>query len=492
MRRAAAFTGAVVAFAIAVTGCGAGGSRGGYRVDALFDNASFLIPGQDVRIAGANVGTVTDVTVTPDHRARISMKVDDRFAPFRSDADCFIAPQSLIGERFIQCAPGTPRGHELKASGGHAPTVPVSNTHSPVDPDLVVATFQLPVRERLSIILNELGAGVAGNGRNLNAVIRRANPAIQATQDVLRIVARDRAVLGDLIDRSDTVIGELAKRRSRVADFIDQAAQVSRTAAERDGAVSEGIRRLPATLDETRSSLRALTTLSNRSRSLLGDLRKAAPSLTRLVRDAPPLADAAKPALDHLASMSRTGTATLRDGAPVVEQLRAFAKLGIPAGQLAATLNESLKDRGVVEGLQYFVYSVALTLSRYDSTSHIQPAYLVAPGECLAYAKVTVPSCDAHFVKGAATTTLRKKSRHRAKHRTRTRRHDSGPAPAQTPDATPTRESKPAQPKGPVSSTLDQITGAVQQITKQPPPPVLEKTTPPDTAKNVLDYLLGK
>src|SRR4051794_5414687 len=192
----------VVALAALVAGCGTSDDR--YRVNAIFDSAAFLIPGQDVRLAGANVDTVTGVKLTPDHRALIEMRIDDRFAPFRSDADCFIAPQSLIGERFIQCAPGTPRGHELKPGGGHAATVPIANTHSPVAPDLVVATFQLPVRERLSIILNELGAGVAGNGRTLNAVIRRANPAIQAPQDVLGIVARDRHVLGDLIDRSDT------------------------------------------------------------------------------------------------------------------------------------------------------------------------------------------------------------------------------------------------------------------------------------------------
>src|SRR3954465_5411773 len=160
MRRARIIAACATALALALRGCGAGGSSGSYRVDALFDNASFLIPGQDVRIAGANVGTVTDVTVTPDPHARIAMKIDNRFAPFRSDSDCFIAPQSLIGERFIQCAPGTPRGRELTSTGGHAPTVPLAHTHSPVDPGLVVATFRLPVRQRLAIILDELGAGV--------------------------------------------------------------------------------------------------------------------------------------------------------------------------------------------------------------------------------------------------------------------------------------------------------------------------------------------
>ena len=57
----------------------------------------------------AKVGSVKDVTLTRDNKARIEMEVDRRFAPFRSDADCTIQPQSLIGEKFVQCTPGTPR-----------------------------------------------------------------------------------------------------------------------------------------------------------------------------------------------------------------------------------------------------------------------------------------------------------------------------------------------------------------------------------------------
>jgi len=97
------------AFALAASAFGGSGGSG-YRVDALFDNASNLIPGQDVKIAGAKVGSVVGVRLTHDRRARVQMQVDGRFAPFRSDADCTIQPQSLIGEKFVQCTPGTPRG----------------------------------------------------------------------------------------------------------------------------------------------------------------------------------------------------------------------------------------------------------------------------------------------------------------------------------------------------------------------------------------------
>jgi virulence factor Mce-like protein len=407
VKRLAAIASLVIAAVVVAVaaGCGASGVAGSdtYRVDALFDNASFVVPGQDVRIAGVNAGSIKDVRVTPDNHARIEMEVDKRFAPFRSDADCFIAPQSLIGERFVQCMPGTPRGEQLRADGDVPPTVPLDNTHSPVDPDVVLSTFDMPVRERLQVILSELGVGLAGNGHALSDAIRRSNPAIQSAQDVLRIVNDDRDVLGRLIDRSDDVIGQLAQRRDRVASFIEEANKVSQTAAERRGAVSEGIRRLPETLDETRTSLDTLRELANRSRPLLGDLRTATPSLTRLVDDVPPLADAARPALKRLGAMAKTGTSALGEGAPVVKDLRRFASLAVPVGKLVADLNESMRERGAVEGLQFFVYNIALSISRYDGISHILPAYLVAPPGCAVFATTTNPSCSAHFNKGAGS-----------------------------------------------------------------------------------------
>jgi virulence factor Mce-like protein len=398
VRRVAALAGVLLAAAAALALMGAGdGDSGRYRVDAIFDNASFLIGGQDVRIAGANVGSVADVTVTADNKARIAMEIDARYGPFRSDADCFIAPQSLIGERFVQCTPGSPRGRELVARDGHPPTVPVANTHSPVDADIVLETYRLPVRQRLTIVLNELGAGLAGNGERLNDAIRRANPALQATNEVLRVVDRDRAVLGRLIDRSDVVVGELAKRRGRVASFVDEAATVATTAAQRRGALAEGIERLPATLRETRSSLAALTGLADRSRPLLGDLRAAAAPTAHLVRSVPPLASAARPTLARLAGMARVGRSTLKEGAPVVRDLEAFAALAVPAGQLVADLTLNLEATGTTEGVPTFLRNVARTLARYDQYSHILPAYSVGPAECLPYASTPVPSCDARF-----------------------------------------------------------------------------------------------
>ena len=44
---------------------------------AIFDNASFLIPGEDVKVAGAKVGVVDELDVTDDKRAAVVLKIDD-------------------------------------------------------------------------------------------------------------------------------------------------------------------------------------------------------------------------------------------------------------------------------------------------------------------------------------------------------------------------------------------------------------------------------
>ena len=90
----------VTASAVLVAlGAGGGGARG-YRVDAIFDSADFLVAGQDVKIAGAVVGQVTGVHLTPDHRARIEMQVEDGIGRERNR----IADTGLIGDCILRAA----------------------------------------------------------------------------------------------------------------------------------------------------------------------------------------------------------------------------------------------------------------------------------------------------------------------------------------------------------------------------------------------------
>ena len=105
---ALAVLGVLIALVVAV---GAGDdSSGDYRVRAIFDNAAFAIPGEDVMVAGAKVGVVDQLEVTDDRRAAVILKIDEPgFKDFRSDAECQIRLQSVIGEKLVECVPTQPR-----------------------------------------------------------------------------------------------------------------------------------------------------------------------------------------------------------------------------------------------------------------------------------------------------------------------------------------------------------------------------------------------
>src|SRR4051794_1221679 len=111
--------GLVAAVVAAVLIASRRGSSDGHRERANFDNGGFMVKGEQVRVAGANVGEIESVNVTmpgdvvayndgkpveKPGKAVIVMKITDpAFQDFRQDATCLIRPQSLIGEKFVDC-----------------------------------------------------------------------------------------------------------------------------------------------------------------------------------------------------------------------------------------------------------------------------------------------------------------------------------------------------------------------------------------------------
>ena len=209
MRRLAALL-LVCAAAVALLIAGSGAADDdAYEVRAIFDNASFLAPDMDVRVAGANVGSVADLDVTfpdePAHadgspepgKAVVVMRIDDAaFQDFREDATCLIHPQSLIGEKYVDCEPTQPRAPGTEAPpelaviedgerGEGQRLLPLEQNGKVVDLDLVNNIMREPYPDRFRLILNDLGAGLAARGEELAEIIERSNPALRETNEVL-------------------------------------------------------------------------------------------------------------------------------------------------------------------------------------------------------------------------------------------------------------------------------------------------------------------
>ena len=347
MKRVATVTLLLALAAAATFTLGAGDGGGSYKVRAIFDNAGFVIPGEDVKVAGVKVGKIDSMDITRDFKAVVVLDIQDAaYQDFRTDARCQVRPQSLIGEKFVECTPtqkraaGTeppPALRQIERGEGEGQyLLPVENTEKSVDLDLLNNIMRLPYRQRLSLVVSELGTGLAGRGTELNQVIRRADPALKEVDKVLALLASQNKVLSDLARDSDTALAPLAREREHVSGFIEHSSNVAEATAERSADLEADIERLPRFLQELRPTMRRIGALSDEARPVFSALGDAAPDINRLVRELGPFSKAGIPAVESLGEAGKIGTPAMRDALPVTKDLRRFAKVAKPVGKTAA------------------------------------------------------------------------------------------------------------------------------------------------------------
>ncbi|MDX6648868.1 MAG: hypothetical protein QOJ97_819 [Solirubrobacteraceae bacterium] len=419
MKRVAAIAVVISALTIAVLGTGATAPET-YKVRAIFDNAVSVIPGEDVKIAGVIVGQISALDVTPQRKAAVTLEITEAgFQDFRKDATCTIRPQSLIGEKFVECVPTQPRavGEALppplpkieRGAGKGEHLLPVSQTSTPVDIDLINNVLRRPYAERLSIILGELGIAVAGRGKDLNATIRRADPALRETDKVLAILASQNQVLATLARDSDTVLAPLARERQAVADQFAQSARVAQATAERGAALEANLAKLPTFLRQLRPTMVRLGALSDQATPVFTDLGAQAKNINRLVQQLGPFANASRPALRTLGQAAQIGGPALVASRPTIQELGRFAKAAKPVAANAAALLDSFQKTGGVERLMDYIFYQVSAINGFDQYGHYLRAALIV-NLCTNYAGTPAPGCSANF-QDAATSAAGTSSR---------------------------------------------------------------------------------
>jgi len=377
------------------------GAGGTYLVRAIFDNAAFAVSGEDVRIAGAAVGSIQSLDVTRDKKAAVTLAITDPgFSPFYANATCAIRPQSLIGEKYVNCNPGTSSAQPLTeikhGPGAGSYYLPVTRTSSPVDTDIVQNISQEPVRQSLALILDELGTGLAARGSDLNAVIHRANPSLGYTDQVFKILARQNRALAQLARDSDVVLAPLAHDRQQIAQFIVQANTTAVASAARAAAITRTFQLLPSFLRQLRPLMADLGSLASQGTPLMVDLGQGASSLGREFADLVPFASAARESLIALGRASVRSQPSLIATEPLARRLLALGDSTAPAASRLEKLTASLDRTGAIEDLMALLFNGTSAGNGFDSVGHILRTELEA-GSCTGYAPVAVPGCSANF-----------------------------------------------------------------------------------------------
>jgi virulence factor Mce-like protein len=380
------------AFVVLTAGAGDSSDKPEYTVQ--FDNAFGLIKGGDVKVAGVRAGKISDLKLDKKtKKALVGIKITKSgFGSFRDDVHCEIRPQSLIGEYFVDCLPGT------SARPLRGKTVPVAHTGSTIAPDLVNDILRLPYRERLRIILDDLGTALAGRGGDLNDAIRRASPALRETDKVLAILARQNQVIKNLTRNGDEVITALSNNRKDVGRWVKEAKDTAQASAERRVALAQTWAKLPGFLEQLRPAMRELGAVADEQTPALRNLNASADQLNRLFKNLKPFSNASLTSFRSLGQASVTGRQAVKAAGPTVDQLAALAKGAPELGKNLAIVLEHLDDpKHAVEkdtrapngqgfsGLQsllWYVINQDLAINIFDGNAYVLKASLFGGTPC--------------------------------------------------------------------------------------------------------------
>ena len=418
---------AALAALAATSAAGEGDDDGGeYLVRAYFDNAGFLVTGLDVRVAGARVGSVQEVDVTfpgepvredgsddPGKAVAVLNITEPGFQDFREDASCIIRPQSLLGEKFVECDPTMPR-----APGSEPPPaleqiadgeigegeymLPLENNGKAVDLDLVNNITRESEADRFRLIINDLGAGLAARGPDLAEVLRRANPALQQTDRVLAVLAEQNQGLAKLAVDSDAILTPLARERASLGGFIRNASIAGAAAAERRDDIALGFERFPPALRELQSTMAELRRFAVQVEPVAVNLREAAPGLDGATRALGPFADAATPALTSLGDAAEASGDDLAASSPVIRQLRKLGVATTPGAKNLRRVLSTFRKTGGIDELMAFVINTSNVVNGFDSFGHTLRTQIQITN-CIDFELNPQPGCGANWAEGTSS-----------------------------------------------------------------------------------------
>ncbi len=245
--------------------------RSHYEVRAAFASSNNLRAGSPVRIAGVEVGKVTEVERRGDG-ALVTMRIADKGRPVRADATAKIRPRIFLeGNFFVDLTAGSPSAPELEDGA----TIPVQQTATPVQIDEVLTALQSDTREDLKVLLHEYGKALDGAGaRGFNRSIPHWEPAYRDSAivaDAMRgETGRD---LSGYVKGAGATAAALDRNREQLKSLITDFHVTAAAFAREEGNLRTALAELPTTLRTSMPALAALNDAFPPLRALATELR---------------------------------------------------------------------------------------------------------------------------------------------------------------------------------------------------------------------------
>jgi phospholipid/cholesterol/gamma-HCH transport system substrate-binding protein len=181
---------------------------------AIFSDATGVVKGDDIRVAGVKVGSVKNVEIVDRTEARVTFTVRDATAVTRSST-ATIRYRNLVGQRYIALTQGVGDTSRLPAND----TIPMSRTQPALDLTVLFNGFKPLFAALTPADINKLSYELIqvfqGEGGNLESLLR-------STGSVTQTLAQRDQLIGDVITNLNTVLETVGNRDKQLSDLIVQ------------------------------------------------------------------------------------------------------------------------------------------------------------------------------------------------------------------------------------------------------------------------------
>jgi phospholipid/cholesterol/gamma-HCH transport system substrate-binding protein len=187
-------------------------SEKGYH--ATFLDSSRLKAGQDVRISGVPVGTVSGIKLNPDNTVDVEFDVDKRYQLYTSTR-AVVRYENLVGDRYLEITSGPGELKKLPPGG----TIAKENTQPALDLDALLGGLRPVLKGLDGAKINEVSNAVMellqGQGGALSELLSTTSAFTQ------NLAARDQ-LIGDVINNLNTVLGTVDEKGAQFDASVDQ------------------------------------------------------------------------------------------------------------------------------------------------------------------------------------------------------------------------------------------------------------------------------
>ena len=386
------------------------GGSGGADYYLVFNEAGQLVRGDQVQVGGVPVGSVKDIVLTKNFKARITIHVESSLTPLHvgTVAQVRVPSLSSVANRYIALSPG-PNSNPALPNGA---TLVGNASKEVVDLDQLFNTLDPKTRRGLQQFVQGSAEQYVGAGRALGRSVEYFPPAINATDHFFAQLVSDQPVFTSFLVETAKAVTIIGARQEQLADLVENGNKTFQAIGSQQTQLAQGLRLLPVTLAQGNQTFAALPSTFSALTQLVEASKPATVPLTTLLERLRPLVTTATPVVhDFNLSINRPGPNNdLTDLVRALPELARTLSTSSPASVTA--LQESVPITAFFgpysPDLSGTLRTFGQAASYYDANGHYAHVSPILPDFKLGEKNNLTPTTAAQSLEGLKSGQLRR------------------------------------------------------------------------------------